>query len=166
MTLRTMLLVSFFSAMALVFNLIEGLLPMPLPGIKLGAANVFALLALVLFGVKEAFIVTALRVLLAWLINANLFAFACSALGGFCSIFVMSVLYSRFREHFSLTWLSVAGAWAFNIGQLAAAAFIINDTAVLWYIFPLLTAGTATGWIIGLTAQILCERMKKANILR
>ncbi len=54
MKLKNMIITGSFAAFALVFNMFEGSLPMPLPGIKLGAANVF-LLALVLLGVKEAF---------------------------------------------------------------------------------------------------------------
>ena len=48
MKLREMILVSFLAAMALVFNMLESALPMPLPGIKLGTANVFALAAIIL----------------------------------------------------------------------------------------------------------------------
>ena len=50
MDTRRIVLTGLFTACALVVNVAEGMLPMPLPGIKLGAANVFALAALVLLG--------------------------------------------------------------------------------------------------------------------
>ena len=54
MKLKNLIITGSLAAFALVFNIFEGNLPMPLPGIKLGAANVFSLVALVLLGVKEA----------------------------------------------------------------------------------------------------------------
>ena len=77
MKLREMILVSFLAAMALIFNMLESALPMPLPGIKLGTANVFALAAIILIGAKAGFAVTLLRVVTAWLISANFFTFIC-----------------------------------------------------------------------------------------
>ncbi len=71
MKLKNMIITGSLAAFALVFNMFEGSLPMPLPGIKLGAANVFSLLALVLLGVKEAFAVTLIRVFLAWVMTGN-----------------------------------------------------------------------------------------------
>lgn len=164
MKLRNVLLTGLFASMALVFNMAEGFLPMPMPGIKLGAANVFALAALVLMGVKEAFAVTLIRVFLAWLISGNAFALACSAAGALPAVLVMSVFYSRYSRYFSLPWVSVAGAWAFNFGQIAVAAALIGDARVLWYIIPLLIAGTVTGWAVGLLAELLCRKIRKNGI--
>jgi len=73
MSLRRVIVTGLLTALALVFNIVEGTMPLPLPGIKLGAANVFSLLALVLLGVREAFAVTLLRVCLAWLVTGNWF---------------------------------------------------------------------------------------------
>lgn len=53
MDTRRIVLTGLFTACALVVNVAEGMLPMPLPGIKLGAANVFALAALVLLERKR-----------------------------------------------------------------------------------------------------------------
>ncbi len=160
MKLRNMLLVSFFAAMALVFNMAEGALPMPLPGMKLGTANIFSLAALVLMGTREAFAVTLLRVALSWLLSANAFALACSLSGGIAATAVMALLYNRYREDFSLPWISVAGAWGFNIFQTAAAAFIVGDIRIALYLFPLLTAGTAAGWAVGVLAGMVVKRVK------
>ena len=159
MKLKNMIITGSLAAFALVFNMFEGSLPMPLPGIKLGAANVFSLLALVLLGVKEAFAVTLIRVFLAWVMTGNFFALLCSLAGGLMSASVMSFIYIKYRDDFSLPWISVAGAWAFNVAQVSVAALVVNDIRVLFYILPLLAAGTAAGWAVGWLALLLCKRV-------
>ena len=159
MKLKNMIITGSLAAFALVFNMFEGSLPMPLPGIKLGAANVFSLLALVLLGVKEAFAVTLIRVFLAWIMTGNFFALLCSLAGGLMSASVMSFIYIKYRDDFSLPWISVAGAWAFNVAQVSVAALIVNDVRVLFYVVPLLAAGTAAGWAVGWLALLLCKRV-------
>jgi len=159
MKLKNMIITGSLAAFALVFNMFEGSLPMPLPGIKLGAANVFSLLALVLLGVKEAFAVTLIRVFLAWVMTGNFFALLCSLAGGLMSASVMSFIYIKYRDDFSLPWISVAGAWAFNVAQVSVAAFIVNDIRVFIYIVPLLAVGTAAGWAVGWLALLLCKRV-------
>lgn len=159
MKLRNVLLVSFFAAMALVFNLAESSLPMPMPGMKLGAANIFSLAALVLLGTREAFAVTLLRAALSWLISANFFALICSLAGGLLATAVMALLYNKFKEYFSLPWISVSGAWAFNTAQTIAAAAIVGDMRIMLYLIPLLIAGTAAGWAVGLLAELICRRL-------
>ena len=82
MKTRRLVLTALLTACALAVNLAESALPMPAPGIKLGAANVFSLAALVLMGAREAFAVTLLRVSLAWLATGNVFALFCGLAGG------------------------------------------------------------------------------------
>ena len=156
---KKLVLTALFTACAIVVNIAESALPMPLPGLKLGAANVFALAALVLMGPKEAFAVTVLRVFLSWLMTGNWFAFICGITGGLAAASAMSLLWCGWKKEFTLPWISIAGAWAFNIGQTAAAAVIVGDARVIFYIAPLFIAGTAAGWATGWLAQKICERL-------
>lgn len=155
-----------FISLAAVISAVEGLVPMPLPGVKLGAANVFALAALVLMGPKEAFSVTILRVLLAWLLTGNLFALLCGLVGGMLSTTVMTLIYTKFRGFFSIPWMSAAGAWAFNIGQVLAAMMLIGDLRVVYYLPALILMGTAAGWAVGLLAQLLCHRLEQLQLFK
>lgn len=161
MKLRNVILTGLLVALAIVFNIIEGTLPLPLPGVKLGAANVFALVALVLLGPREAFAVTLLRVVLAWLIMGSWFAFLCSMAGGLLATVVMVLLYTKFDRHFSLPWISVAGAWAFNIGQISVVSYLVHEAGVLFYVLPLLIAGTLAGLAVGILTEMLCVRIGK-----
>ena len=159
MKTRRLVLTALFISCAIAVNMAEGLLPMPLPGVKLGAANVFALAALVLMGPKEALAVTVLRVVLSWLMSGGWFAFICSMTGGLAAICVMAPLWIYGKKEFTLPWISIAGAWAFNIGQTAAVAYVVGDARVIFYIAPLFVAGTAAGWATGWLAQKICERL-------
>lgn len=160
MTLRKIILSSLFVSLALVFNLIEGLLPFPMPGVKLGTANVFALSALVMMGAREAFMVTILRVFLALLITGNFFSFFCAITGGLLATVTMVLLYTKLEKYFSLSWISVAGAWAFNLGQTLVASFVVGDFRLIYYLLPLLVIGTISGWIVGKLAETLCIRLE------
>lgn len=163
MRLRNILLTAMLTALALVFNMVEGTLPLPLPGVKLGAANVFALVALATLGAKEAFAVTILRVLLAWLITGNWFAFLCGLAGGTLATAAMAFLYAKFRSDFTLPWISVAGAWAFNAGQIFVVIYLIGDERIAVYVLPLLISGTLAGYAVGYLAQLLCDRLDKIH---
>lgn len=166
MKLRENIITALFVAMAIVINIAEGAFPMPLPGIKLGLANVFTLAALLMLGTRAAFTVTVLRVFLVWLITGNIFAFSCSMTGGLLAAAVMVLLYSKLSDYFSVPWISVAGAWAFNAGQLAVAAFFVGDPRIAFYVIPLFAAGTAAGWCTGFLAELLCRRIKASGIIR
>ena len=158
---RQLVLTALLASLALAFNIAEGFLPLPLPGVKLGAANVFALAALVLMGPRAAFAVTLLRVCLTWFVSANWFAFLCSLAGGLLATAAMVLVYNNFRKDFSLPWVSVAGAWAFNLGQITVVALMVRDVRMLFYAVPLLLIGTATGWAVGWLAAALCGRIQK-----
>lgn len=161
MAARKLVTLALFTSLSVVLSFIEGMLPLPLPGMRLGAANVFALTALVLYGPREAFTVTFLRVLIAWLISGNGFSFLCSITGGCLSMSVMALLYTKLSDLFSLPWVSVAGAWAFNVGQILVAAALIGDARVFYYLLPLILAGTVAGWAVGYMASVLSDRLKR-----
>lgn len=145
------------TACALAVNLAEGMLPMPLPGLKLGAANVFSLAALIMLGVKEAFITAILRVVLAWLVTGNIFALACGLCGAVPATAVMAIMLRRVKVRPAVA--SVAGACAFNIGQVAVVSYMVKDARAVLYVLPLFAVGTAAGWVVGKLAEEVCRRL-------
>ncbi|MPN12037.1 hypothetical protein SDC9_159347 [bioreactor metagenome] len=112
-----------------------------------------------MLGTKEAFAVTLLRVALAWLVTGNIFSFLCSLGGALPAVAVMALLYKKFRADFSLPWISVAGAWAFNAGQVAVVSYIVGDARVALYILPLFAVGAVAGWAVGWLADAVCRRI-------
>ncbi|HHU63998.1 MAG TPA: Gx transporter family protein [Clostridiales bacterium] len=141
---------------ALVLHIIEGFLPIPFiaPGAKLGLANIVTLSTIILLGFKEALIVLVLRSVLGNLLAGTVSSLLFSLTGGILSTIVMALLY-RFKDTFSIVAISVAGAVFHNIGQLFAAAVIINNFGIFVYLPILLITGVATGVFIGLVTKFL-----------
>ena len=158
---RKMVLLSLLVSIALVIYLIEAQIPVLFPGIKLGLANSISLVALILLGWKEAFLIMVLRTLLGSMFGGSLSAFMFSIAGGVLSNVVMILLYKNFKNHLSLPTISVCGAVFHNIGQLLVVAFIIIDLKIYVYLPVLLVSAIVTGYFIGILTNILKDRLGK-----
>ena len=158
---KRMVLLSMLVAIALVIYLIEGQIPVLFPGIKLGLANSISLVALILLGWREAFLIMILRTLLGSIFGGGMPAFMFSLAGGVLSNIVMVLLYKYLRKYISIPTISVCGAVFHNIGQLLVAGFIINDLRIYVYLPVLLIAAIVTGYFIGILSSILKNRLEK-----
>jgi heptaprenyl diphosphate synthase len=143
-------------SLALVLHVIEGFMPVLAPGMKLGLANIMTLITLTLFGFKEALVVVVIRSVLGSLLAGSVTAILYSLAGGILSCLVMSGLYIKFRLHFSIMGISVAGAIFHNIGQLLVASWLFGSIGILFTYLPILTvAAVGTGFFIGLTSKYI-----------
>ncbi|MGH4051451.1 MAG: Gx transporter family protein [Clostridium sp.] len=158
---KKMVLLSMLVAMALVIYLIEAQIPVIFPGIKLGLANSISLVALVLLGWKEAFLIMILRTILGSIFGGSMSAFMYSIAGGIFSNVVMILLYKYFKKSLSLPTISICGSVFHNIGQLLVAAFIINDLRIYVYLPLLLVSAIVTGYFIGILTSMLKDRLSK-----
>ena len=145
--------------LAFVMSYIESLLPVPVPvpGVKLGLANMVSMAALYLIGVKGAFTVSLVRILLAGLAFTGPSMMIYSMCGGVLSMLVMAAL--KKTGWFSIVGVSVAGGAAHNIGQLMAAAWITRTAGVFSYLPVLLAAGSAAGVAVGAAAGMVIHRI-------
>lgn len=141
-------------ALALILYAVESMIPAPLPvpGAKLGLANIITLIVIVLAGAGDALLVVALRTFLASLLSGRLSSFAFSIVGGVLATLVMSLAYRRLRHVLGLTGISILGAVAHNTGQLLVAYAVLGTPAIFSYLPALLVTGVATGFFVGLTA--------------
>ena len=153
-----------FAVLALMFSYLEMLFPIPLPvpGIKLGLANLVVLLALYRFGWKDALAVDLVRILLAALLFGSLFSALYSLCGGLLSFSVMALLKKSGR--FSMIGVSLAGGAAHNAGQLAVAALIVQNAGLLSYLSVLLISGAVTGILIGIAGYLLDRHLPGARL--
>ncbi len=149
-------------ALALIFSYVEVLIPIPLgiPGVKLGLANIVILVALYAMGTKDAFIISCIRIVLVGFTFGNMFSILYSLAGAMLSWIVM-VLCKKMKS-FSIVGVSIAGGIAHNIGQIIVAAIIMNTPGILSYLPVLLVAGTLTGFAIGVLGSIILKVQKKA----
>ena len=146
--------------LALVLSWVESLVPLSLavPGIKMGLPNLVVVFALYRLGWKDAGLLSLLRVLLVGMLFGNYFALAYSVAGAALSLLVMLTL--KRTENFSIAAVSMAGAVAHNIGQIAVAVFVLETARLVWYLPALLISGVAAGICIGLLGALLVERVK------
>lgn len=148
------------TALALIFSYIELLIPFSvgIPGVKLGLANVVALVALYTVGHSYALSINILRVILAGLLFGNVFSIIYSLSGALLSFGVMVLL--KKTNQFSIVGVSMAGGVFHNLGQIAVAAMVVENSKLFYYFPVLLFAGMATGIAIGIVAYMVCKRVK------
>ena len=150
-------LCAILTALALGLNVLEGFFPLslllPLPGVKLGLANIVTLFALYTLGSRPALAILLARCLLGSLFAGNASALLFSLLGGLASMGVMIALH-RLRG-LSVFGVSLGGAAAHNVGQIAAAAITLGSTAVVGYLPFLLLISLVTGALTGLVVSLL-----------
>ena len=163
---KKMVLLSILVSIALVIYLIEAQIPILFPGIKLGLANSISLVALMLLGWKEAFLIMVLRTLLGSMFGGSLSAFMFSIAGGILSNIVMVLLYKWFKNSLGIPTISVCGAVFHNIGQLLVASFVVQDLRIYIYLPLLLISAIVTGYFIGILSSILKVRLGKIITLK
>ena len=141
---------------ALVIHTIESFIPVPIPvpGVKLGLANVITLLAFVLYGLKAALVIAVVRTTLGSIFAGNFLAtgFYLSFGGALVSALAMAFgIYLWRRDKISLVAVSIMGAVAHNTTQATLAALILaNFYLIPLYLPVLLVAALPTGFLTGL----------------
>jgi len=154
-----------FSGIALVIFAVEACIPIPIPipGIKLGLANVVTLVAIYLLGRKQAFMILIVRILLGNFITGQMMALIYSMAGGMLCYVITATLKPCFNGK-TIWALGTLGAIFHNIGQLVCAYFMLGKGSILYYGFILTGAACITGTFTGLVAQhiILHNHFKKS----
>lgn len=148
-------------ALAFVFSYLESLVPISIgiPGIKLGLANLVAIVTLYTIGVKEACAVSLIRILLTGFTFGSPASMAYSLAGGALSILAM--IATRKINLFSAAGVSVLGGVFHNVGQIVLAMFVVENAKLLYYLPVLILSGTIAGAVIGILAGILIKRLEK-----
>lgn len=167
--MKTLIQNGLLISMALVLSLAERWLPVstivPLPGIKLGLANVVTLIALFYFGVRSAITVTVLRCLLGSVFYGGLLSLALSLSGAGLALITMALLKTGYGKVFSVTGISIGGAAAHNLGQVAMAAFLMGNSHVFAYLTILFLTAVATGFLTGTVAENLLDKLARIGVL-
>ncbi len=163
--IKKLVILALFLAGASVLHIIETWIPVPfpVPGVKLGLANIVSIAALGMFGWREALYIGILRVCMGALFTGTLFGptFLMSLSGTLCSIGVMSYLYQRVYPGFSFIGISVAGAVVHNMAQIVVVALVASSTGLLWYVPYLILFAIPTGVATGFTAIYFFQKAPK-----
>lgn len=153
------------TAVALILAYVESMLP-PLfhavPGIKIGLPNIIIVFVLYRFGVKEAAVVSFIRMLAVSFMFGNMMALVYSMVGAFFSMLVMVVL--KKLNFLSVVGVSVAGGVFHNVGQIVTAMLLLGTAELGYYLIVLTITGTVSGIFVGLCGAIIVKRIPKKII--
>lgn len=149
-------------ALAFIFSYVEAMIPVPvpIPGIKLGLANLVNVVGLYTVGIPGTVAVSLVRIILVGFTFSNVFSMIYSLAGGTASLAVM--ILARKSGLFGKVGVSILGGIFHNIGQLSVAAFVTSTAGVFSYMPVLLAAGVITGGVIGLLGGLVVERIGHA----
>ncbi|MBE6114193.1 MAG: Gx transporter family protein [Erysipelotrichaceae bacterium] len=161
--IKRMMYITMLIAMSVLLHLVESMIPIPLPipGIKLGFANVVGLITYFLFGFKTMVGVNLSRVLLASLLHGTLFGtpFYMSLAGVSVSTCMVGIVGKILGSKKCLV-VSVASAITHIIGQIIMAFFIMNTTMIFYYFPILLFFSIPTGVFTGMIATQVLQRIQ------
>lgn len=148
------------TALALIIFVIELRIPdiSPVPGVKLGLANIITMYCLYRFRAWETALVVTARVLLGSIFAGSPTALIFSAAGAFVCLAGMIPL-SRLLPKMPIWLCSIIGAVLHNIGQIAAAVIFMGSFAPVYYLPVLLISGCIAGAFTGLCAQFITARL-------
>lgn len=153
-------------SLALALSYIERFIPLqflvPLPGVKLGLANVVTLIALYRLGGKSAFAVLTLRCVLGAVFGGGFTGLLFSLTGGLLSMSVMAL--SKKCPLFSVYGVSILGAAAHNIGQILAAMVLMRSVYIGMYLPYLLGVALFTGFATGAAGAGVLRILKTVSI--
>lgn len=157
-------LLALLTAIALTIFMIEAQLPAlaPIPGIKLGLANIVTLYAVFTLGPGDALFILAARVFLGAVFAGQMMTLLYSGGGGLLAWVVM-VLLSKLVTKKYLWLCSPIAAIFHNLGQLLVAAAVMRTWVVMAYFPYLLISGVITGLFTGLCAQFLIKRLEQIH---
>ncbi len=154
---------SLLAAVALIIFIIELRIPnlVPIPGVKLGLANIITVYAVYTCKPGEVWLIVLVRLVLGSMFSGTAVSFLYSFAGAvFCLCGMLLLKHVIPKKHI---WLaSPCGAVFHNVGQITAAILLMRTTAILVYLPVLLFSGILAGLFTGLCAQILVKRLPMA----
>ena len=160
---RRIALLGVLTSVALVLSYLEVMLP-PIstaaPGIKMGLPNIIIIFILYKFGLKEASIISILRVFIVSIIMfGNILTLAYSVAGAVLSLALMT-LFKKINL-FSIVGVSIIGGISHNLGQILVAIFLFDTIQIGYYMIVLSITGTIAGVVIGIISSILVKKLEK-----
>ena len=142
-------------ALAIVLSMAESAITPLLglaPGVKIGLANIVVMYAVFFMGARQALLLVVLKALFTLLTRGPV--------AGLLSLGVMWALYHLPHRP---TWfiVSVCGAVAHNLGQLAGASVVLSSRLALGYAPVLLVSGLAMGGVTAASLSALLPALEK-----
>ncbi|MBN3491096.1 Gx transporter family protein [Acholeplasma equirhinis] len=150
---RMITTLSMLTAVAIVLNVIEMQINIiPVPGAKIGFANIVTVIVLYMYRFREATLVTLLRVLIVALLYRSFTLTFWMGLGGsILSILTMGILKQWFKLH--TVTVSVLGAITHTIGQILVGMYLVETELLILYLPIMLLISVPAGILTGIIAD-------------
>ncbi|MGM9648591.1 MAG: Gx transporter family protein [Butyricicoccaceae bacterium] len=166
---RRIALCGVLTALALALSLAERMIPIqlliPIPGVKLGLANVVTMFALLFLKPRDAYAILLCRVCLAAIFAGSVTSFLFSLLGGLLALTTTWILLRWKDQVFTMFGISAAAAAMHDIGQIIAAILVMGTTDVLAYLPLLLVSAIPMGLLTGAIIQVLSAHLKAIQFM-
>lgn len=159
MRLRKLTTLGLLTAIALTIFLVEAQIPaiVPLPGVKLGLANIVTVFTVFALCPKDGILVLISRIFLGAVFAGNFSTIFYSAAGGICAIAVTILLKKILRQN-QLWVAGCLGAIAHSVGQMAMAMLLLGTPSLIVYLPVMIIISIITGLFTGFSAQFLINR--------
>lgn len=166
MPIRKLTKLSLLSAIALTIFMVEAQIPalVPVPGVKLGLANIVTVFTVFAIGAGEGAAVLAVRIFLGAVFAGNFSTIFYSAAGG-CLAILTTIGLKKVLKKNQLWVAGCLGAVAHSVGQMLMAVLLTGTPGLFIYLPVMIAVSILTGCFTGLCAQFLLDRGKLWKII-
>lgn len=157
-------ILALLSAMAITVNLFETMAIPPIAGVfRVGLANIIALVAIKVLGVKEMIVVNGMRVMIGTLMSGTfLGSYFWISLGGVCLSVLALILCDKLDS--SLLFTSVLSAIGHSLGQVFVVMVFYNQPLIMVILPYFLALSIPTGLFTGFISKLAIERVKPMRL--
>lgn len=150
---------SLLATIALTIFVVELKIPnvVPIPGIKLGLANIVTIYAVYRYRAKEVLMLLLTRIILGAFFSGQIMSLVYSLAGGMlCLVGMLLLRWIIFEKNI---WIcSILGAILHNTGQIMIAILITGTLEIIAYLPILIVSACIAGTFTGLCAQLIINR--------
>jgi heptaprenyl diphosphate synthase len=148
------------TALSLIMFIVENqFTPLPIPGARMGLANIFSLVALIMYSPLEAFAVVIVRTLLGAIFAGNVSMLLYSFTGGMVSMGLSALFLYIVYPKISIMAISILSACAHNMVQNIMFVFISASTLAFSYAPYLMLLGIVSGAIVGGVTMLIFKKV-------
>jgi heptaprenyl diphosphate synthase len=152
--------IALLTALSLIMFIVENqFTPLPIPGARMGLANIFSFVALIMYSPVEAFLIVICRTLLGAVFAGNVSTLIYSFTGGMVSMAISALFLYVIYPKISIMAISILAACAHNIVQNIMFVLISASTLAFTYAPYLLLLGIVSGAIVGGVTMLIFKKM-------
>ncbi|MCL2203192.1 MAG: Gx transporter family protein [Defluviitaleaceae bacterium] len=161
---RHIALMGIMLGMVMVLTTLEHVLVVPFlpPHVKPGFANIMVMYCVFVLGGRQAFMLNVLKAVFV-LATRGFIAGLLSLSGGMVSVGVIILLAGAKGGRMGYAAVSVGGALAHNLGQLAVIMLLFASGAMVYYLPVLIISGMAAGLLTGALLKALMPVLVKLH---